>query len=1405
MITINDIPYNKYYKLKVQIPKNGEETKPGYGCLAILNNRSLDDSLKIFNNPILITNNSKYFYFYLDRIYRETIHTKTYKINDNKKREEDYEKIKTKLRTVKTPLNMSVITNKNCYYDMYRYNELFFKSVKSVNIKRRIEIYFKLINKIINKPEFDDYSSKVMYIDVESWLTDKENIDNIISYMLISYKKFPELLELLDPIDIIIYSNSGILKINSKEINKETFFRFKTELTKMTSKLKNIDDNIDTVLKNDNIKSNVIKTTQSVSIKSDINDDEEKVKNIIGDSIKPERYSFVGDTDNDDADIDIDEKIDNDETDADTISDDDEFNDKLDEKIDDELTKINNEDPNLTSDEVAERIKANLNSDKELVSSLHDTIQKKKTGKSTASLKRDEELRKKQKMIKIEERNLDDYVKVNAKTKTISVNDVSTKVATTNENVKKVRFTNFEKTYNDELMKSDTVKIIENLNNMSIPAYVVKFDIKDSSDELNYKDTYHIILEDENRIRHSLTFDVPKFVDDRFLYINGNKKVIQKQLFPKPISKTAPDTVQICSNYNKIFIYRQGSKISPKIEKFKKAITIPIFGMKIVNGDNRKTNNMYKTTLEYDTLAATIVSIKLKDCEIIFNQDEVYNRLGKNKLKTNDFCIGFYNDGTPIIMNFENEKIDGKYDIIDFIVEHSPEKFKTNFNEMKAGTTRFSYSRAVIMSKSVPIILLLGYCEGISTVLKKANIKHYFTDKRPQISDNEAVIRFADGYLVYDRYPYENSLLLNALNFVPTSSIEYDEFNNKEVYVELFYEMFKARNLANAFDSFYEFMIDPITKEILEDLDYPTDFVSVVLTANALLADNSYIPENNMNLYRIRSNEIVNGIIHKSIADAYSKYRASANNTSPVKISIPKDAIIKEILKVPTVEDFSTLNPIYETEKMSSISPKGYRGMNSERAFTVDKRSYDESMLGILGISTAYDGNVGITRKLTNEPNVVGPRGYINIEDDETKLKDVNLFTATEMLTPMGVTHDDSIRTAMASRQSSHIIPVAKSSPVLVSNGMEQTIQYNLSKDFVIIAEDDGEVVEYNEDVGLVVVQYKNGKSQAIDIKPKVVKNSSSGFYISNKLKCDLKLGDKVKKNDIIGYDEKFFTNDNHNGNRFNLGSLHKIAIMSGYATFEDSTFVTRKMSENMASEIVMMSSAIIGKNSNVGKIVNVGDEVHAGDTLVEYDTSFDDDGINKFLSTIGDDMKEEIKSLSRTPIKSKYSGVVEDIKIYTTVDTEDLSPSLQKIIKSYYARINKKKKTLEKYDNSEGIVKAGVLFTEATDKLKPAADGTIKGNKVFDGVLIEFYIKYFDPISVGDKITFYSALKSIVGEVIEEGYEPYSEFRPDEEISTFLGPSAVLARMVPSSMLVMFTNKVLIELKRTLNDIYEK
>jgi hypothetical protein len=86
----------------------------------------------------------------------------------------------------------------------------------------------------------------------------------------------------------------------------------------------------------------------------------------------------------------------------------------------------------------------------------------------------------------------------------------------------------------------------------------------------------------------------------------------------------------------------------------------------------------------------------------------------------------------------------------------------------------------------------------------------------------------------------------------------------------------------------------------------------------------------------------------------------------------------------------------------------------------------------------------------------------------------------------------------------------------------------------------------------------------------------------------------------------------------------------------------------------------------------------------------------------------------------------------------------------------------------------------------------------------LEFYIEHEDEMSVGDKLVNYGPCKQICSEVIPEGLEPYAESSPDEEISVFQAPSSILKRMVPSLVITAAGNKVLINLKRQIKDIWE-
>jgi hypothetical protein len=77
--------------------------------------------------------------------------------------------------------------------------------------------------------------------------------------------------------------------------------------------------------------------------------------------------------------------------------------------------------------------------------------------------------------------------------------------------------------------------------------------------------------------------------------------------------------------------------------------------------------------------------------------------------------------------------------------------------------------------------------------------------------------------------------------------------------------------------------------------------------------------------------------------------------------------------------------------------------------------------------------------------------------------------------------------------------------------------------------------------------------------------------------------------------------------------------------------------------------------------------------------------------------------------------------------------------------------------------------------------------------------------MDVGDKIAFYAGAKSVIGEKIPKGLEPYSEFRPDEHISSIMPMISINARMITSIFYALYGNKILIELKRKIEEIYNE
>jgi acetylornithine deacetylase/succinyl-diaminopimelate desuccinylase-like protein len=89
------------------------------------------------------------------------------------------------------------------------------------------------------------------------------------------------------------------------------------------------------------------------------------------------------------------------------------------------------------------------------------------------------------------------------------------------------------------------------------------------------------------------------------------------------------------------------------------------------------------------------------------------------------------------------------------------------------------------------------------------------------------------------------------------------------------------------------------------------------------------------------------------------------------------------------------------------------------------------------------------------------------------------------------------------------------------------------------------------------------------------------------------------------------------------------------------------------------------------------------------------------------------------------------------------------------------------------------------------------KLKKADDALYIAFYVQHDDIVGVGDKIVYFAANKAVIRTVIPDELSPYTDFRPNEQVSAFVSVVSINKRMVTSTLVNGAINKLMIELDR--------
>lgn len=1356
------------------------------------------------NNPIMTESHfedSENLFFFSEATPENVLDTRLRKIL-YKERLRNSKDVKLRLNRIKNECKYIKYTyptidkykNKNIYVDNHIYNKIFTMS-ETYNRDKAIDLLYSLFDRFINNPNYKGYTKKTVLIPVNEWAGDIPTTSlfefsksiNPFSMIVRLFKKPKENLDKLAGMDFIFIGNNSWFKMKMEDLDMKNLNLFKTNILKIRN--------------NDIVEDNVPEDKEDIKTRLI-----SKIEDLTG--IEVNNVSRVQDVDptvpykaeiKDQPKLIVAKGI----TGTDQVIDPTKIEKPTEDKINQSVENIVDYTKNA---EEAEKEMDNSVDLKELI--LQAKNDQDDTFKISATRKaRMDDLNDKFLKEKIANSTIAELVAT--EDTPLQSTDLSKNVETIDDEWANLKKPNFEADYN---IDADIVKCLHSLSqNKDVPMSVIDISTEDRSTSEDSIITYTVHLEDSLGKRHTLRFDMPKIINKRFLRLRGNDKIIPGQLINLPIIKTDEDTVQVVSNYNKIFITRYGQvgKINQSTNALIRALTklkennyklevkddndIPT-PSKIDLGNNAKISAKYELPAEYVELSKIFNKVTTSDGRVYyFNRDELIHKLEEKKVKIESdqgfMVVGITKDNQPITVPEEG--------VSSSLINHlGIHKYAYTF--MKPGA-RMTYSQASILNSKIPLIVVMAYTAGLTGALNAAGIEYNLSEKRPTNTKN--YFRFNDGFLSFnDSYAPDAALLVNGLAVINTQEYSLTDIDTKAMWLDVL-DDFGGRNRADGLDSFANLMMDPITVEVCKTYKLPTDYIEVLAYASSLLTTNKFNRHTDITGNRFRTNERLVHFLYKALATSYGMYlREIKNNRKDAKMTMKQSAVIDMALSDVTTSDLSKLSPLLELESANTVTFKGLSGMNSDRSYSLDKRTYDNTMINKLSMSTGFSATVGINRQATINMGIESTKGYIKSGGELDRMSDANTLSITEALTPFGTTRDDPFRTAMTFIQTSkHGMRTNSQDPLLVTNGADQALPYLTSDTFAHKTKWDAIVEEVNDDYMIIANKSNRNEKEFIDLREKVEKNSDGGFFITIKLDLakNYKKGQTIKPGEIIAYDKDSYSDKVGVGNlAYNIGTLTKVAIMHTDKGFEDSAIISQDLSEKMASEIVLQVDVLMDAKDIDIQCVEIGKPLHEGEVIMSYRAALEDqdatDIINKMVSkNAGNESKELMDEIGKIKVKSKVTGKLQDIKIYSTIPTSEMSKSLAAFVNKYNAPIDKMKSKLSKLGiDASQYGTSGVL--PAVGKLKHA-----EGK-----VLVEFYIKYYDKMSVGDKLVYFSALKGVVKEIFPEGKEPYSEYRPNETVHSFLPVGSVNARMVTSVLTHGAINKVLVELDRHVKDI---
>lgn len=931
----------------------------------------------------------------------------------------------------------------------------------------------------------------------------------------------------------------------------------------------------------------------------------------------------------------------------------------------------------------------------------------------------------------------------------------------------------FDEKYISTLMPKHITRSVMSLASIGIS--IQDYDIERVSNINDDFEIHSVKVATVNGKTSTVRFRIPAVNDYGEFRLGGIKYRMRKQWADLPIRKISDSEVALTSYYSKLFIQR-----TPRAAyNYERWITSTLIEMGIDDGNstiqNLKLNNVFDNTADvprvYSMIAKKISEFECSGYHFFFDVNKIKDNFpGERERETS----------TPIARGLQrNEEVIYMDNVNGMLTVNNQEISLLKLLGLSEGKkVPQDYAEIRMFGKPIPLVYILGYQMGLGNLLKTLKVDYQRLSVVPSnLHDTHLVIRFKDESILVPLTDEKACMLLGGFNRFHNDIRSYSvySFDDKEVYSTVFENNRIDLRFLKECVTMFPMWVDHITRDILLEMNEPTDLVLLLLRAVEMLLTDKHPDAMDTTQMRIRGYERFSGMVYSELVREARAFNFKPNRKDKM-YSINPEAVWYAIRNDNSISVVEECNPIHNLKEQEVIVFSG-EGGRSNVTMTATARKFHKNAMGIVSEATVDSQHVGVITYLSANPSFNSLYGTITPVDPAKELPAARLVSTSTLLAP-GADIDDPKRANFTTVQNSQTMGTLGYELLPVRTGYERVIGARVSDTFCRTAKMDGVITDRDDKTNTVMVTYSDNSTEKFSIA--TVYAPWSGKLIAQPTKCDFNKGDTFKAHDVLSYNPLFFKKDKLTRNQVSLTTqtLARVAIIEGGDVYEDSCALSLALSEKLGSELAHVRSIVLDEGQDIVDLVEVGDEVQPDSILCtiinsQTDSSFYDEQTLSLLEKIG----------STSP-RAKSRAIITKIEVLYTGEVEDMPQNVQDVAIASDKALYRAARKLDT-DITNGRVDIG---------------HRIEGNGLgLNQVVIKVYMVSPLTMATGDKLVVSSQLKGTVARV-------WSDNNRDESgvpIDAYFSGYSMDKRVVDSPFLIGSTSTLLKEVTKRAVDHY--